>query len=438
MAAKIDDNELNSLLSPVEMGSFMLSPGESTRSIYSGIPSTDKSKMWNFSITENGSGGRVLSFLVDNRALNFRLSEPETTGEPIAATRLPDTESDDFGVGGNSFTGRAQIHKSSPSKVVGTFQTGKNNMTFELSKSNNNGESWTVFPRKHPEANIKVFVDSILEKNNKRPSKAKKAFASYDRIIEEIQDANERSGVGIKSPSFLDKIKKTKINIPSIDTVTYPITGGMEAVPVAAGIGAAAMGLKNIGQKLFTGESQSLLKDILIGGAVGGGGSALFQFLGSPDSPIMKQRDKSLLRQNMDINKPMVFQSRLHSDPNYLDLIQSKKAALDKIAFGTGNPTVDLIALQSILGADPSLTQGDRNVLIQQARRALQSSGGSTSIPQIKNMGLGMLAGYILSKMMGFGGMATIATTAIGGGIGNSFNSRPGGRQYNSKGYYTY
>ena len=69
--------------------------------------------------------------------------------------------------------------------------------------------------------------------------------------------------------------------------------------------------------------------------------------------------------------------------------------------FGTGNQQVDLIALQSILGADPTLTQGDRNILISQARSAMRSSGGqSISIDRVKNMGLGMLAGYILSKTL--------------------------------------
>ena len=76
-----------------------------------------------------------------------------------------------------------------------------------------------------------------------------------------------------------------------------------------------------------------------------------------------------------------------------------KSQEKQKLAFGTGNQQVDLIALQSILGSDPTLTQGDRNILISQARSAMRSSGGqSISIDRVKNMGLGMLAGYILWK----------------------------------------
>jgi hypothetical protein len=53
-------------------------------------------------------------------------------------------------------------------------------------------------------------------------------------------------------------------------------------------------------------------------------------------------------------------------------------------------------------------------------------------------MGLGMLAGYIMSKVMGFGGMGTIVSSAIGGAIGSTFGGRKNGPQFNSKGYYTY
>jgi hypothetical protein len=490
MAQLIDDKEIKSLLSPVELGSFMLSPGESSRSVYSGIPSHDKSKMWDFSITEDGSGNRLLSFLVNNRAVNFRLAEPEKLGGSISATRLPDTESGDFGVGGNSFKGRAQIHKSSPSKVVGTFQTGKNNMTFELSKSSENGDSWTVHPRKHPEANIKTFVNAILEKNISKSIKQKKS-ASYDlnRVIKEIKNVNQNTGLTNNiDTSIWDKIKTTKFKLPSVDTLTYPLTGGIGSLPVAAGIGAAAMGLKNLGQKALGKESPSMIRDLLTGAAIGGGGSALFQLLGSPNSPIMTKMNKKLMSDNMDVNKPMVFQEKMFKDPNYLELLNRAKKAqqcLDekiavikkedgeyilytkdnkkvlgrhptrqkaikqeyaiqksqernKLAFGTGNQVVDLIALQSILGADPSLTQGDRNILIQQARRAMQSSGGRASVGSLQNMGLGMLAGYIMSKVMGFGGMGAIVSSAIGGAIGSTFGGRKGGPQFNSKGYYTY
>jgi hypothetical protein len=489
MSQLIDDKEIKSLLSPVEFGSFMLSPGESSRSVYSGIPSHDKSKMWDFSITEDGSGNRLLSFLVNNRAVNFRLAEPEKLGGSISATRLPDTESGDFGVGGNSFKGRAQIHKSSPSKVVGTFQTGKNNMTFELSKSSENGDSWTVHPRKHPDANIKTFVNTILEKNlNKSVSLRKKASYDLNRVLKEIKMVSQKTNPNnpFDTSSVLEKLKRTKI--PSIDTITYPLTGGVKALPVAAGIGAAVMGLKNLGQKALGKDSPSMVRDLLTGAALGGGGSALFQFLGSPNSPIMTKLDKQLMSQNMDVNKPMVFQEKLFKAPNYLEMLSNKNAAKQKIddkvavikkedgeyilytkdgkkvlgrhstrqkaikqeyaiqksqernklAFGTGNQVVDLIALQSILGADPSLTQGDRNVLIQQARRAMQSSGGRASVGSLQSMGLGMLAGYIMSKVMGFGGMGTIVSSAIGGAIGSTFGGRKNGPQFNSKGYYTY
>jgi len=164
---------------------------------------------------------------------------------------------------------------------------------------------------------------------------------------------------------------------------------------------------------------------------------------------LYSENSRKMMTQNMDFKNPLVFPEKLKTDPNYLDIIkkeyQERKLGsvvdLQKLAFGTGNQQVDLIALQSILGADPTLTQGDRNILISQARSAMRSSGGqSISIDRVKNMGLGMLAGYILSKAMGFGGLGTIASVAIGGfmGSGSRGGVNSAGPRYNGAGYYTY
>jgi hypothetical protein len=444
----MDDN-IKSLLAPVDFESFSSDASHRERSTYSGIPSMNNPKMWDFSITENGDGTRNLSFLVDNRTLNFKLDEPEKPGEPIKAKRLTDTESDDFGVGGDSFKGRAQIHKSSPSKILGTFQTGKTNMTFELNSQKDNN-SWVISPRKHPVTTVKSFVDTVLEKKLH-----KTAGPLLTLAIDKIKDfSNEAKEVKEKfkysnSPTELkDKIKQY-IGGLTMDKLTYPITGGIEALPSAALIGAGVMGARNIGQRIVGKQHNSLLKDLALGGAGGAVASGAFQLLGSPDSPLYSENSRKMMTQNMDFKNPLEIPEKLKTDPNYLDIIkkeyQERKlgAAVDlqKLAFGTGNQQVDLIALQSILGADPTLTQGDRNILISQARSAMRSSGGqSISIDRVKNMGLGMLAGYILSKAMGFGGLGTIASVAIGGfmGSGSRGGVNSAGPRYNSAGYYTY
>ena len=444
----MDDN-IKSLLAPVDFESFSSDASHRERSTYSGIPSMNNPKMWDFSITENGDGTRNLSFLVDNRTLNFKLDEPDKPGEPIKAKRLTDTESDDFGVGGDSFKGRAQIHKSSPSKILGTFQTGKTNMTFELNSQKDNN-SWVISPRKHPVTTVKSFVDTVLEKKLH-----KTAGPLLNLAIDKIKDfSNEAKEVKEKfkelnSPTELkDKIKQY-IGGLTMDKLTYPITGGIEALPSAALIGAGVMGARNIGQRMVGKQHNSLLKDLALGGAGGAVASGAFQLLGSPDSPLYSENSRKMMAQNMDFKNPLVFPEKLKTDPNYLDIIkkeyQERKLGsavdLQKLAFGTGNQQVDLIALQSILGADPTLTQGDRNILISQARSAMRSSGGqSISIDRVKNMGLGMLAGYILSKAMGFGGLGTIASVAIGGfmGSGSRGGVNSAGPRYNSAGYYTY
>ena len=114
-----------------------------------------------------------------------------------------------------------------------------------------------------------------------------------------------------------------------------------------------------------------------------------------------------------------------------------RKESLEKLAFSSGNQAVDLIALQSILGADPTLTQGDRNVLMGQARAALrQAPGRSINVNQLRGMGLGMLIGYATSKLVGFGPLGTVASMAIGGGLGSM--GRKSGPSWQPGGYYVY
>ena len=162
MNQSVNKEDLKTLLEPVELGSFALSSQTRSRETYSGFPEIKNSKMWDFSVTENGDGNRVLSFLVDNRTLNFQLEQSEQKDKPIAAKRLPDTEVDDFGVGGNAYTGRAQIHKSKGDNILGTFQTGKVNMTFQLERDSEDPKKWSITPRKNPNATVQSFVKNIL------------------------------------------------------------------------------------------------------------------------------------------------------------------------------------------------------------------------------------------------------------------------------------
>lgn len=396
MTATVDKDYLKSLLEPVELGSFAVSSQTRSRETYSGFPELKNSKMWDFSLTENGDGNRILSFLVDNKTLNFELEPTETKGSPISAKRLPDSEPDDFGVGGNAFVGRAQIHKANPEKLLGTFQTGKTNMTFELEKDKENPKRWVIVPRKHPQASVKQFVKTITERYNGK-----------------------------------------KANYNPINTLAYPLTGGTGGVLASAGIGLGLGALKGLYDDWRYGKENnqySVLQKALMGAAAGGLGSYVFQ-LGGPN--YMSDSEKARMLNNMDPNKSFIFSKRFYTDPSYLERMKVQKRGSEKIAFSSGNQTVDLIALQSILGADPTLTQGDRNVLIGQARAALRKAPGtSINMNQMRNMGLGMLAGYALSKVVGFGPIGTVASVAIGGALGGS--GRKTGPSWQSGGYWVY
>jgi hypothetical protein len=508
MNQAVNKEDLKTLLEPVELGSFALSSQTRSRETYSGFPEIKNSKMWDFSITENGDGNRVLSFLVDNRTLNFQLEQSDQKDKPIAAKRLPDTEVDDFGVGGNAYTGRAQIHKSKGDNILGTFQTGKTNMTFQLERDSENPKKWSITPRKNPNATVQSFVKNITEKYN-------------------TKKASQPTSVG-------DMVNK----------LTYPLTGGFGGALASAGIGFGLGGLKGLYDDWRYGKENnqfSVLQKALMGAGAGGLLSGAFQYFGDPKYMSETERFRHL--NNMEPNKPFIFEPNFYTAPSYLDqlewhkkknafegfraelnttpntfsraelkttpsrlgaphapptpntfqipetpkivaareavqraarereqnaqrlnqlnlektketqlinshkLIKDKNKSLseqdmlkessDKLAFSSGNQTVDLIALQSILGADPTLTQGDRNVLIAQARAALRKAPGSSiNVNQLRGMGLGMLMGYATSKLVGFGPLGTVASMAIGGGLGSM--GRKSGPSWQPGGYYVY
>lgn len=542
MTQGLNKEDLKTLLEPVELGSFALSSQTRSREMFSGFPEIKNSKMWDFSLTENGDGNRVLSFLVNNRTLNFRLS-PSEKGKPISATRLADSEPDDFGVGGNAFVGRAQIHKANPEKVLGTFQTGKTNMTFELNKDPENPKSWVIVPRKNPQATVKDFVKNITE----RPLRKSAEDQPYNPM----------------------------------NTLTYPLTGGWGGALAAGGIGLGLGTLKGVYDNFMYGAENnrlSILQKALIGAGLGAAGSGVIQMFGPR---FMSESEKARQANNMDPNKNFIFSKDFYEKPSYFDMMNANKqksgfenfraelettptnfskaelettptnfsraelkttpsrlgmphtpanqpsvqpmviketprivaareavqraarereenarrlealnsqksntispsnklehlemsrgenqrtvfpenkvqhlemsrgklqekpylgkikTSSEKLAFSTGNQTVDLIALQSILGADPTLTQGDRNVLISQARAAMRKAPTSSiNVNQLRGMGLGMLIGYVTSKLVGFGPIGTVASIAIGGALGGS--GRKSGPSWQPGGYYVY
>lgn len=503
---------VDELLKPVDLGSFSLTPQTRSQSTFAGIPSIDKSKMWDFSLTEDGSGNRVLSFLVDNKTVNFRLNK-DKDGSPIGATRLPDTDSADFGLGGESRKGRAQIHKANPSKIVGTFQTGKNNMTFEMSKSDDGEHSWTVASRKNPDANVATFVKAVLDKkgadqsNDKvdwgkliseklapikkhfdelakpKPKVTPNPAKPLEDVLSKIRGfTTKQNGADTLLPEhgglfneIKDRILKTKIKLPSIDTLTYPLTGPTAGgLAASAGIGAGLWGIKNLIDRIRGVDHNSLLADMALGAGGGALASGGFRMMdagaraaqGEPN-PIAggpKRKGPFMYSGNMMPGARIVNPKRPEGYKDYWQALKEygrmvdreraqqtnpyaktgtekkdeKTAQEKKVAFMTGNQTVDMIALQSLLSADPSLTQVERNALAGQARMAMNSHGGSTYVPinEIKSRGLGMLVGYIVSKMMGFGGFGTLASVALGGALGGG--SSQSGPKWNSRGYYEY
>lgn len=491
------ENDVDTLLRPVDLGSFALSTEAPSRNIFAGIPSIDKSKMWDFALTEDGKGERVLSFLVDNKTINFRLGQHKD-GSPISATRLPDSESDDFGLGGQARKGRAQIHKAGPKRILGTFQTGKNNMTFEMSKGDEGEHSWSVTSRKDPDATVATFVQRVLEKKGEDSPELRAVMKGIrSKILPTTQYGDILPSVGpVTNEKPLDKVMqgidkltvkpnsqnptvlpehggifanlkerllKTKIPVPSMDTLSYPITGDLAGgLAVSAGLGAGLMGIKNLLQRVTGREHGSLIKDLLLGAGGGAAASGLVRMFDSgmkasvgevPGAKpnMAQQRNRKtfgMYSGNMLPGAHLIKPPKRPGEKNYWEMLDdlklmkandaNNKAASEKSAFLTGNSTVDMIALQSILGADPTITAYERRALLGQAQMAMGSSRDSAvSVSDMQARGLGMLAGYVMSKMMGFGGLGTIASVALGGMVGGNMANHYG-PMWNSKGYYEY
>lgn len=445
-----DPKDIDALLQPVKLESFTVTPQTQSKNNFAGIPQIDKSKMWDFSLTEDGDGGRILSFLVDNKTVNFKLQKSES-GAPIGAIRLPDSESEDFGIGGQSRKGRAQIHKAGPSRILGTFQTGKNNMTFEMGKSPDKEHDWSLVPRKSPDADVAEFVKAVLEK------RGADTLESAPFVQMPVPTWGSIFG------KLKDKALNAKFPMPSMDTLTYPLTGpAMGGMAVSGGLGAGAMAIKNMIDRIRGAEHNSLFADMALGAGGGAATAGLWRLFNGVDP-----KDAGAYTQNMRPGKYPQFTERFTEGKSYWDTLRglpkntkvedglaigqlkhqnpeafSAKATVgaptQKKAFMSGNQEVDMIALQSILGADPTITPAERRALAGQARMAMSATGStSVSVNEVKASGLGMLAGYIMSKAMGFGGLGTLASVAIGGAIGRGIGGKSG-PTWNSRGYYEY
>jgi len=429
---------------------------------FSGIPPIDKSKMWDYSLSEDGSGKKVLSFLVDGRTINFRLGELLKDGS-ATMSRKPDSESADFGLGGGQVKGRAQIHKANGKSIHGTFQTGEKAMPF-LIEEDDKGD-WKISPRKDMAETVAKFIHRISKGPQKVANFVEDAKGKVQEAVSEVAGA-----VG----SGIDKIKNTRISIDPMD-LTYPLTGPAEkAIPISAGIGASAGILKNLVGKITGSDTESSMwGDALKWGGGAGILSGIAHLMGArPNNPNSTAKDRAMYAHNMHpyMIGPGPLLDRSYSgiwgqvkqqagirqkSKDFLDVLdrddKRRNAPWWKSLFGlfgggekkasygmSGNSAVDLIAIKSLVAADPTLKPADRQILVSQAQRALMTSQaqGGISVSQIQSMGLGALAGYISAKILGFGPVGSIAAAAITGLL--SSGQRKTGPTLMPGGYYLY
>ena len=374
------------------------------RETYRGIPTNDKSKMWDYSVEEGEDGQRILSFLVDDSVVNFKLNQPKNQGENISVMRLPDADRADFGARGNATKGRFQVHKSGPSSIYGTIHGGKKTMTFGLENTDPTNHDWVMTAKNSPITDVAALVKSVSIKD------------------------------------------KTAFQVPTMEQLTAPLTA---SYPVAMGLsallGAGGMATYHIGNKVLkrlrgedTSEDRPLWQDMLLGAGGGALASGAFKAFGENDKELGRHAPR--FNHHRLQNQPMVFSTPENLKPapvvathGVSNSVQPKVASMEKKAQG-----VDVGHVQNLLSYDQTLTPADRRILISQLEQAAKMSpNGEIDMNRIRNSGLGMLVGYITAKLMGFGLPGQIGTAALGGFIGAN-STQSGGKQWDSRGFYHY
>jgi hypothetical protein len=351
---------------------------------YAGIPQVEKPTMWDYSIEEDGDGNRILSFLVDENAINFKLQQNENN---ILAERFPDANKEDFGRRGNAIKGRFQVHKASPTNIYGTIQGGSAPMTFSMDQTEDS--KWTMTGKRSPLAEISDLLQVVRKKT-----------ASIDPY-----------------------------NTTLIDKITSPVTGPMEfALPASALIGAGAMTAKNLGQRLLAkirGEEEpksNILMDALLGAA---GGAALtygFKRMGESQDPFSPQFNY-MLRPEDDL---IFGNEKVPVGERFVNKFKK-----------TASMQVDVERIKRILNSDYGLTSADKRVLMDQLNRAVYQQGSSSlNLDRLRGGAFGALLGYILAKVLGMGGAGTAAASVIGGLLGSQGGHKS--RKNDPRGFYYY
>jgi hypothetical protein len=375
---------------------------ERVKATFRGIPENKKSKAWEYALEEDADGSRILSFMVDEGVVNFKLN-PEPTDDGYQAIRIPDVERDDFGTRGNAVRGRMQIHRSGPNIIHGTIQNKGKAMTFALENESPEENNWKVRAKQDPTKDVATLIQSVS------PSTKIASFVRRD---------------------------------PNLHNWSLPLTADYpQAMLLSALIGAGAMGTYNLGRKALKkvqgeeDDGRALWQDIILGGAGGALASGAFKYFGETDKHLGRRAPRYNHRRPDSV--PLVFpdmrtQTKVVVDPAFVQPYQ-KGASMSKEA-----NDLDISRIQNLLSFDHSLTPADRKILMSQLQQAMRmSSNGKIDINRVRNAGLGMLAGYISAKALGFGVPMQIGAAALGGFMAG----RPSGnnaRKWDTRGFYHY
>ena len=383
------------------------------RFVYSGIPTSSKQSNMRYSVLVDKKGDKEFRIQLAPKGalLRWKLS-PDKEGKGAKAERMPEIpigQPPDEDDGEIESQGMFQVHKSGKDEIYGTLQDGKTNQSIRFTRGQD-GQGWDMQPAQSPKARNKSALDFVT-------GMKLKTAAPIAPVTEEPYNLQPATHVPTNQDAY-DYQRR------AVNTMTWPLTGDNLPLQMAltGGIGAlggaAYHGYKKL-RNMVTGEEDD---DSTVGGDM-----ARFGLAGAA-APVAWNALNSLAG---------AYQSGLRKVPGI-----QKNNSLNKKAYEYSSSAqyddspngLDFRQVLSSLRSDTSLTPAEREQLINMAHKA--SAQGLRVDPQaLSAAGMGMLAGYVMSKLMGMGGFGQAAMSGLGGLVGYQMGKSPESRVYSRTGY---
>ena len=410
------------------------------RFTYAGIPNLGAQKSLRYSVLSSKDGtDKEFQIHLGSKGgsiLRWKIKANED-GKGAKAERMPTTpiaqarEEDEKDV---ETQGVMQIHKSNGDEIYGTMQDGKRNQSVRFVR-NPDGSGWDMQPAKSPKARNESALDFITTMKSKTAA----PLTGQPDISLPIQDQPDWN-------NQVAQLHHEKRVQDGNNLLTWPLTGdnllGQTALTAGIGVvgGALSHGASKL-RKLFTGEQDSpddpsLGEDMIRYGILGGMVPSAWRLgnyaLGG--TRLSPGQAKNWINHSAQPNPhyqdaPYVNSKLLDDQGNAI----TEDLGFEKVSdYGTDN--MDFRQVINAIRADTTISMMEREQLINQAHQASRKGMG-VDPSALTEAGMGALAGYIMSKLMGMGRFGQAAMSGLGGMMGYSMGKSPSNIERSESGY---